>query len=207
LGNSQIQSFGGGLIPHTNCNTFDEINIAMQWFAFRVRPRHEKSVAVQLREKQEECFLPLVKKIRKWARRSVVLDLPVISGYVFCRSQRFGMLPILKTPGVVDVIRSGNSPVPIPDWEISALERAVNAAVLIEPCPYIEIGQKVEIRSGPLAGIVGIVSDRKKTDHVILSVALLRRSVRVQIEVAHLSAPQDLFLAAVAHQNNPTSYA
>lgn len=191
--------FGGRLIPHTNCNTFDEVNIAMQWFAFRVRARHEKSVTEQLREKREECFLPLVKKSRKWAKRSVVLELPVISGYVFCRSHRFGMLPILKTPGVVDVVRTGNSPAPIPDWEISALERAVNAAVLIEPCPYIEVGQKVEIRSGPLAGIVGIISDRKKPDHVILSVELLRRSVRVQIELAHLSASQELSLLAVAH--------
>ncbi len=194
-------------MPHTNCTAFDEINVEMQWFAFRVRPRHEKSVALQLREKSEECFVPLMKRTKKWAKRVVVVELPVIAGYVFCRSHRFGMLPILKTFGVVDLIRSGNSPVPIPDSEISALERAISAAVSVEPCPYVEVGQKVEIRSGPLAGIVGIVSDRKKSDQLILSVALLRRSVRVQIELAHLSGPRDLSVATVAHENNLTRHA
>jgi transcription antitermination factor NusG len=156
--------------------------VVREWFAFRVRPRHEKSVALHLREKSEECFVPLIKKSRLWAKRVVHIELPLISGYVFCRSHRYGMLPILKTPGIVDVIRAGNAPLPIPDSEIASLERAISAELPIEPCPYVEVGQRVQIRSGPLAGVVGIVNDRRKSDQLILSVALLRRSVLVQIE-------------------------
>jgi transcriptional antiterminator NusG len=189
----------GTTMPHTNCTDYDAITL--DWFAFRVRPRHEKSVALQLREKSEECFVPLVKKTRRWAKRVVDVELPLIPGYVFCRSHRFGMLPIFKTPGVVDVIRAGRSPVPIPAWEISALERVIEAAVPIEPCPYVEVGQMVEIRSGPLAGIVGIVSDRKKGEHLILSVSLLRRSVLVQIELAHLSGRETLPFITERHEN------
>ena len=173
-------------MPHTNRSESDAAETKLDWFAFRVRPRHEKSVALQLRDKNEECFVPLIKQSKSWANRVVQVELPLIPGYVFCRSHRFGMLPILKTAGIIDVIRAGNSPVSIPDSEISALERAIDAAVPIEPCPYVEVGQTVEIRSGPLAGIVGIVSDRRKGDHLILSVSLLRRSVLVQIELAHL---------------------
>jgi transcription antitermination factor NusG len=162
-------------------------NVRGEWFAFRVRPRHEKSVALQLREKKEECFLPLVRQTRTWAKRLAHVDLPLFSGYIFCRSHRFGLLPILTTPGVVDVIRAGSTPVPIPADEIDALERAVNASVPIEPCPYVEVGQKVEIRSGPLAGIVGIVNEHRKHGHLVLSVALLRRSVMVHIDLAAVS--------------------
>jgi transcription antitermination factor NusG len=173
-------------MPHTNRIDCDAGSSTLEWFAFRVRPRHEKSVALYLREKREECFVPLIRSTRTWAKRVAQVDLPLFSGYVFCRSHRFGLLPILKTPGVIDVIRAGNSPVPIPGSEISALERAINAAVPIEPCPYVEVGQKVEIRSGPLAGVAGIVSDRRKSGHLILSVSLLRRSVLVHIDLAHL---------------------
>lgn len=183
-------------VLQTNCSDSDVPEAIQQWFAFRVRPRHEKSVALHLRDKREECFVPLVKQKRVWGKRAVHLELPLISGYVFCHLGRFEMLPVLTTPGVVDVIRAGNSPIPIPDFEISALERAVNANVAIQPCPYVEIGQKVQIQSGPLAGITGIVSDRRKSEHIILSVSLLRRSVLVQIDVAHLS-PEHEFVCRV----------
>jgi transcription antitermination factor NusG len=175
-------------MPQTNRIDCGAGNFTPEWFAFRVRPRHEKSVALYLREKREECFVPLIRSTRTWAKRVAHIDLPLFSGYVFCRSHRFGLLPILKTPGVVDVIRAGNSPVPIPGSEISALERAIDASVPIEPCPYVEVGQKVEIRSGPLSGVAGIVSDRRKSGHLILSVSLLRRSVLVHIDQAHLCA-------------------
>jgi len=173
-------------MPHTNRIIFDAPDHILGWFAFRVRPRHEKSVSLCLRDKGEECFVPLVRKKRIWANRVAYVELPLIVGYVLCRSYRFGMLSILKTPGVVDVVRVGNAPVAIPDAEMSALERAINAAVPIEPCPYVEVGQRVKIQSGPLAGVVGIVSDRKKSDQLILSVSLLRRSVLVQIDRSHL---------------------
>lgn len=158
-----------------------------EWFAFRVRPRHEKSVALHLAEKQQHCFVPLLRKSRTWAKRHVQVDIPLISGYVFCKSERFGMLPILTTPGVIGVIRSSNTPISIPECEISSLERAIEARLPLEPCAYEEVGQSVEIRSGPLAGISGIVSDRRKGEHIILSVSLLRRSVMVQVEAQHLS--------------------
>ena len=173
-------------MPHTNRINCDAGPMMTEWFAFRVRPRHEKSVAVYLREKREECFVPLVQSTRTWAKRVVQVELPLFPGYVFCRSHRFGLLPILQTPGVVDVIRAGNTPVPIPGSEISALELTINASVPFEPCPYVEVGQRVEIKSGPLSGVTGIVSDRRKTGHLILSVSLLRRSVLVHIDLAHL---------------------
>jgi transcription antitermination factor NusG len=173
-------------VPHTNRIDYGAESITPEWFAFRVRPRHEKRAALYLLEKGEECFVPLIRATRTWAKRVAQVDLPLFSGYVFCRSHRFGLLPILKTPGIVDVIRAGNSPVPIPNSEISALERAISASIPIEPCPYVEVGQKVEIRSGPLTGVVGIVSDRRKSGHLIVSVSLLRRSVLVHIDIAHL---------------------
>lgn len=174
-------------MSHTDCINSGTVLTPEEWFAFRVRPRHEKSVALHLREKRQECFVPLIKRTRIWAKRVAQVELPLISGYVFCRSHRFGLLPILTTPGVVDVIRAGNSPVPIPNSEISALRQAIDAEVPIEACPYVSVGQKVEIRRGPLAGVIGIVNDRRSSGQLVLSVALLQRSVLVHIDASHLS--------------------
>jgi transcription antitermination factor NusG len=97
------------------------------------------------------------------------------------------MLPILKVPGVLDVLRIGNSPASIPDNEIEALERAIKASVPLEPCPFIEAGQTVTIRTGPLAGVSGIVTERRNSKQLVISVALLRRSVLVHVDVSSLA--------------------
>jgi transcription antitermination factor NusG len=170
-------------VPHTNCSE-NAANMVREWFAFRVRPRHEKSVALQLREKREECFLPLVREPRQWANRLSHVELPAIPGYVFCRSYRFALLPILKTPGVVDVVRAGRNPAPIEAEEIDALERAINASLVIEPCAYLDVGQRAEIRRGPLAGVTGTVIECRNTKQFVLSVSILRRSVLVHVDIA-----------------------
>lgn len=171
---------------YTNCTGIASADIKLEWYAFRVRPRHEKKVALHLGEEREECFLPLVRRSRIWANRPAHVDLPLIPGYVFCRSHRFGLLPILKIPGVLDVIRVGNSPASIPNEEIDALERAIKASVPLEPCPFIEAGQTVTIRNGPLAGVSGIVTERRNSKQLVLSVALLRRSVLVHVDPSSL---------------------
>jgi transcriptional antiterminator NusG len=172
---------------------------ARDWFAFRVRPRHEKSIALQLGEKSEEYFLPLVREKRKWGNRVAHVDLPLLPGYVFCRSRRFGLLPILKVPGVIDVLRAGASPVPIPEDEINALKTAVAASMRMEACPYIDVGQKVQIRSGPLAGLTGIVIEVSKAKKLVLSVTLLRRSVLVHLETDAVTDTKALMLSEFDH--------
>jgi transcriptional antiterminator RfaH len=176
---------------NTNCTENASTGAGRQWFAFKVRPRHEKKVALQLEVGREECFLPLIRHARNWAKRTVHVDLPLIPGYVFCRSQRFGLLPILKTPGVVDVVRIGNSPAPIPNEEINALERTLSAHVPVEPYPFIETGQTVTICNGPLTGVSGIVTERRKANQLIISITLLRRSVLVHVDENALMLAND----------------
>jgi transcription termination/antitermination protein NusG len=168
---------------HTDCSVFSP---KVEWFAFRVRPKHEKRVAFRLQEKQQECFVPLIRTSKMWGKRPANVEQPLFSGYVFCRSHRFGMLPILTTPGIVGVIKAGNSPVPVSGSEISAIERAIDAHVPIEPCPYVEAGQRVEIKRGPLAGVVGIVNNRRRNDQLVLSVSLVRCSIVVHVDLSDI---------------------
>jgi transcription antitermination factor NusG len=169
------------------------------WFAFRVRARHEKSVALHLREKKQECFVPLVWVTRRWGKRLADVELPLFAGYVFCRSQRFRLLPILTTPGIIEVLRAGNSPVPVSTVEISAIKRALDANIPVEPSLYINVGETVQIQRGPLKGIVGIVSDLRRRDRIVLSVSLIRCSILLHVDLLDLCDPP---LSAVALDSN-----
>jgi transcription antitermination factor NusG len=102
---------------HSNRIERGAVGLKTEWFSFRVRGKHEKSVAFHLRQKREECFVPLVRATRKCGKRVAHVELPLFSGYIFCRSDRSRMLHILTTPGIVDVIKAGKSPVLISDAE------------------------------------------------------------------------------------------
>ena len=79
-------------------------NNELQWFALVVRSQHEKIVGSVLQEKGYEELLPLYSIRRRWSDRMKQLMLPLFPGYVFCRFDLNHRLPILVTPGVLQVV-------------------------------------------------------------------------------------------------------
>jgi hypothetical protein len=51
-------------MQHTNRTDGGAVGLKTEWFAFRVRGKHEKSVAFHRREKREVCFVPMVQMTR-----------------------------------------------------------------------------------------------------------------------------------------------
>jgi transcription antitermination factor NusG len=165
----------------------DESN---QWFAFRVRPRHEKQVSMALRQKGLKEFLPLCKSRRQWADRVQVVEMPLFPGYIFCSMVRSSIAPVLMTSGVIDVVRAGNHALAADKAEIEALQKTVAVNVPLESWPYTEVGPSgsVSILRGPLAGLSGILVEVRHSQRLILSVNLLRRSVLVEVHPDWVSA-------------------
>jgi len=116
-------------------------NESNEWFAFRVRPRHEKQVSIALREKGFTEFLPLYKSKRQWADRTKVVEMPLFPGYIFCSTSRSLIVPVLMTSGVIDVVRAGTNPLPADKAEIEALQQTVSVDVPLEAWPYTEVGE------------------------------------------------------------------
>jgi transcription antitermination factor NusG len=154
-----------------------------EWFAFRVRPRHEKQVSIALREKGFTEFLPLYKSNRQWADRTKVVEMPLFPGYIFCSSKRSSIVAVLMTSGVIDVVRAGTHPLPADKEEIEALQKTVRVNVPLEAWPYTEAGESgsFSIVRGPLSGLTGILVEVRHSQRLILSVNLLRRSVLVEV--------------------------
>ncbi|MBZ5601264.1 MAG: hypothetical protein LAO79_03060 [Acidobacteriia bacterium] len=147
-----------------------------------MRSRHEKSVKSQLDAKDKEAFLPLYSARHKWADRSQTVSLPLFPGYVFCRFTPADRSAVMTTSGIIDVVRIGTDPAPLPEHEIDAIRRVVNSPLLTEPYAGLARGQEVVVVGGPLAGIHATVTEVKKNLRLVLSVDLLQRSVLVEIE-------------------------
>jgi transcription antitermination factor NusG len=152
------------------------------WFALHVRTRHEAGVAAHLRGMGYEDFLPIYKNRTRWSDRVKELETPLFPGYLFCRFDPQKRLPILKTPGVIQVVGYSRQPIPVEEKEIEAIQALVASGIPSQPWPYLKVGEKVRIDSGPLRGREGILVEFKGSQRLILSVALLQRSVAVEID-------------------------
>lgn len=178
-------------------------NHGEQWYAVRVRSRHESVVQMHLRARGLEPFLPSYRQQHRWSDRLKAVDLPLFPGYVFCRFDLQNRLPVLSVPGVVHVVGAGKIPIPIDNSEIAAIQVAVRSGLHREPWPYLAIGNKVRIECGPLQGVEGILEGFKGQRRIILSITLLQRSVSVQVEgdsVRPVAPQQPLCSKAAASQ-------
>jgi transcription antitermination factor NusG len=173
----EIGRFGDSLAP----KQVDESG-RHPWFAVRVRSRCEKIAAAMIRNKGLEEFLPLYSR-RSWrSGRQRMAQLPLFPGYVFCRVDPRDRLPVLTIPGVLYFVGVGRVPVVIDSAEIGAIQSAVRSGLCVEPWPFLEVGRRVRLESGPLANVEGMLLEFRKQRRVVVSVSLLRRSVAVEIE-------------------------
>jgi transcription antitermination factor NusG len=159
------------------------------WFAIHAAPQAEKKVAEHLTYKGYQCFLPLYKSRRKWSDRTKVLELPLFPGYVFCRLREAIIGPIRSTPGIVRVVSFGGKPYPIPESEIEALQQIVRSGADASPyMPFLKVGQKVQVKDGPLSGIVGIVVQMRNQRRLVISLDAVMKSISLNLDAYEVAS-------------------
>lgn len=157
-----------------------------RWYAAYTSANHEKRVAHQLGQRNVEHFLPLYASVRRWKDRRVELELPLFPGYVFVRLALKERLCVLHVPGVAWLVGFGGLPTALPDEEMAALQRGLAQGVRAKPHPFLTIGRRVQVKSGPLAGMQGILVRKKSTVRFVISMDLIQRSVMVDVDSADI---------------------
>jgi transcriptional antiterminator NusG len=160
-------------------------------YAFNVRVRGEESVARTLREKGYEVLLPSYIQKRLYSDRTRRVSCALFPGYLFAYTTLDSVMGILATPGTNYVLRSGG--------KIASLsaedEKTVRALCLVngqcEPYTNLQVGVRVLVESGPLAGLTGILMKVRNRDRVIISVESVHQSVMVEVGHASLLVLKD----------------
>ncbi|MGI9101561.1 MAG: transcription termination/antitermination protein NusG [Terriglobales bacterium] len=158
--------------------------MAAHWYAVYTRARHEKRVASQLEQKRIEFFLPLYESMRRWKDRRVLLPMPLFPGYIFVHFAVHDRLQVLTIPGVVRLVSFDGRPAPMSERDVEALRQGLSEGLRAEPHPYLKVGRRVRVRSGPLAGMEGILTRKKDRFRLVLSLDLIMRSVAVEVDAA-----------------------
>jgi transcription antitermination factor NusG len=163
-------------------------SLQLRWYAAYTCANHEKRVRVLLEERSVESFLPVYETVRRWKDRRMHLQLPLFPGYVFVRMALVDRLRVMQVPSVVRLVGFNGRLSALPDEEIEGLKKGLAGGVRAEPHPFLTVGRRVRLKSGPLAGMQGILLRRKGKFRVVISLELIQRAVAVQAETADVEA-------------------
>jgi len=168
-----------------------------KWFVLHTKSRQEKVVCDFFRERQVECLLPLVSKTTYYGKRKVKSELPLFPGYVFVHSGIQDAYAADRTNRLVRII-------PVFDQakiaeELFSLTRTLDADQPFDRHPHLVAGVRVEVKSGPLQGVRGVVESRLKMDRLVLQVDILGQAISVEVDADLLAVLED----APAEAENP----
>jgi transcription antitermination factor NusG len=166
---------------------FDQTNInlgARSWYAIETRPRYEKMVSTNLREKGIETFLPLFSEKHQWSDRRRVVAMPVFPRYAFVRidSSISARVPVLRTRGVMSFVGNRGVGAPIPEAQIDSVRNIIEQKIPFSPFAFLDVGERLRIRGGSLDGVEGILAAINGDQSLVVCVDLIRRSLAIRIE-------------------------
>ena len=149
------------------------------WYVAYVCANHEKRVLEQLERRSVQAFLPVYETLRFWKDRRVRQARPLFPGYVFVHLALRDRLEVTRVSSVVRLVGFNGRASALPDGAVETLKRGMAAGVHGQPHPYLTAGRRVRLKSGPLAGMQGILLRRKGNYRLVISIELIQRSVVV----------------------------
>lgn len=150
----------------------------MPWYALYTEPRHEKKVAMRLKQLGIEMYCPLITQIRQWSDRKKKVEVPLLTSYVFVKLEPNERERVFQVSGVVRYLYWLGQPATIRDEEINLMQNWLQGTITSFEVDRIQQGDHYEIPSGPFVGKKGIV---EKVNNNQITLVLEQLGVRITL--------------------------
>lgn len=153
----------------------------MNWYALLTKVHQEFKAKAQLDALNIINYLPAVTRLKQWSDRKKRITEPVLKGYIFIRATEKERLIALEQPSVARCLSEKGKPAVIRDWQIENLRRVLETKFEVYVYDGLIPGREIEIISGPLKGIKGIIQSTPTEKHIAVCIKLLNRTVIAKI--------------------------
>jgi len=154
------------------------------WYAVHTKARDEKLAQDNLDRQGFATFLPRIKDARRRRGRWIEVIGPLFPGYLFTQLDLLTQdtSVIRSTRGVLGLVRFGGIPAPVPSGLVEQLMAAsASTEGVVRQEHLFQSGDRVEILSGPFAGLPASILAETGRERVELLLELLGRANKVMM--------------------------
>jgi transcription antitermination factor NusG len=191
LGREQALGFADDILPNAISARENLLGVSdAPWQVLHVVANHEKRVAQHLAVRSLEHYLPLYTERSQWSDRSVLLERPLFTGYVFVRFAPEARLPIVTTPGVLRLL-GNDERYTVSAAEIDRIREGLVSGCLLRPHRGVSLGTRVRVRAGVFEGVVGVVTELRRPCKVVIALAAIQQSFSLEVELDDVEVLKD----------------
>ena len=158
-----------------------------QWYAVYTHPRGEAIAVENLLRQGFDVFFPRYLKRRSHARRIENVPAPLFPRYIFISfdANDAGWRVVRSTRGVVDLVRNGLEPTPVPGAIVEEIRKRQDEQGFVVLVRHIKLGRgdKIRIDAGPFADYEAIFETMRDNERVVALLQLMGRKVVVNVPV------------------------
>ena len=154
-----------------------------RWFAVYTPFKREKLALRHLERKGIKAYLPIQRLVRIYTRKKRIVELPLISCYVFVKITKSEYVSVLETEHILNFVRFSKNLLAIPEQEIKWMQRVLGEGleVNVEQGNFNE-GDAVEIVSGNLVGLKGRLVEKRSKSEFLLDLKSLGYTLRMIVK-------------------------
>jgi len=158
-----------------------------KWFAVYTKYKREKVIRTDLERQGIHSYLPIQKLTRVYVSKRKVIEMPLISCYIFVKITKSEYIRVLQTEGVVNFVKIARNLISIPEKEIEIMKQVVGEGIPVtaEPKGMLK-GDEVEIIGGNLTGLKGTLVDNHGDKEVVIDLDNMGYSLRMTLDAKYL---------------------
>lgn len=173
-----------------------EFHVKAEWYAIHTKYKCEKYVVNALTSKNIKAYTPVLNITKKYTRKVVTREIPLINCYAFVKVKPDQFIKVLQTEYVFSFLKIGRELSIVKQEEIDLLKRITGEynEVEAEEIEYLE-GSEVEIVSGNLTGVKGILLEKQSKHNFLVELRSLSYQLKINVDPNHLRVIRKVALA------------
>lgn len=150
------------------------------WLVLRTRSRQENVVQECLQQRQIHSFLP------KQRSRSASIETALFPGYIFVQPRPEQVSALRTVRGSCGLLMSCGRHAQLVERDVEAIRIMVGSGAALAVQSELVQGQMMEVIAGPFRYAQGQLVSFKRQQRLVINLALIGRSLSVEIDAAHV---------------------
>lgn len=158
-----------------------------KWYLLYTKPRYEKKADAELQLLGFETYLPLNRTLKQWSDRKKWVEEPLFKSYIFINTSISYYYDILNVNGIVKFVNFEKLPVVVSEKDISFIRKMLGSDISYEVTnEFIEVGNSVEIISGPMIGYKGQIVEYRSKKQIMVNFNSIPQNVVLNLPLSNL---------------------